>query len=307
MKRFFVIVFLLCFGFAINGVSAGMSSTNFLINWDSMNTGGNDASTSTNFGVRDTIGDIGSGTSTSANYQLAAGYRSPEGGDAIAFVIKTQTLSTQAAYTGLNIGGKTVTLSAVTTTYAIGDFVAVVENLGYSQLVVVGKIMNVAGAVLTVDKFDGATGSMSAVPAGGDDFVFRLSNSSVAFGSVVPNAASTAVAMSSVLSSVSSGYTVYVQANQQLQNGGAQVIASVADGAVSIGSEEYGASVTGTRSFLPDVDMAVTTTQRAIQSSASLTVGGSDRVPMNFKLSVVTTTNPGVYSQNVYYTMTANY
>lgn len=56
-----------------------MTSTNYGIAWDSLNEGGLDVSTSVNYGLRDTIGEVGTGESTSTNYQISAGYRAGEG------------------------------------------------------------------------------------------------------------------------------------------------------------------------------------------------------------------------------------
>lgn len=52
------------------------SSTNYLIEADSINIGGTEDGTSTNYKLRDTIGEVGTGISSSANYQISAGYRS---------------------------------------------------------------------------------------------------------------------------------------------------------------------------------------------------------------------------------------
>lgn len=51
-----------------------MSSTNYAIQSDSVN-GGGQLSSSTNFGLEDTAGEIATGESTSTNYQLRAGYQ----------------------------------------------------------------------------------------------------------------------------------------------------------------------------------------------------------------------------------------
>ena len=307
MKRFFVISFLVLFACSVTRAWAGMSSTHYLINWDSMNSGGSDVSTSANFGLRDTVGDVGSGTGTSANYQLSAGYRVGEAGESLSLLTRCQEPVTQAAYVALNILGKTVTLSAATTTFASGDYIAVVENKGFLQMVAVGKVSNVVGAVLSVDQFDGATGMMNAVPGGGDDFVYRLNGASLAFGTVIDGVENTSVSLTSVQSTVATGYSVYVQADRILQNGSAQTIATVVGGHVLVGTEAYGASVTGTRAVSPDIDTGVTTAQRSIQTSPAPSTGAGDRVAMSYKLSVVSSTNPGAYSQNVYYTLTANY
>jgi hypothetical protein len=113
--------------------------------------------------------------------------------------------------------------------------------------------------------------------------------------------------MSSVHTSVSSGFSVYIAASQLLQNGSAQLFANVSDGAVTVGSEEYGASVTGTTAFGSGVDTAVTTTQRVIQSKASASGSVPDRIAMIYKVALSSTTNGGTYSHSVYYTLTANY
>jgi hypothetical protein len=66
-----------------------MSSANYQVNWDSVNEGGLDVSTSTNYGMRDTIGEHATGDSTSTNYQISAGYRVGEGSQSfISFKIR---------------------------------------------------------------------------------------------------------------------------------------------------------------------------------------------------------------------------
>jgi hypothetical protein len=113
--------------------------------------------------------------------------------------------------------------------------------------------------------------------------------------------------MVSVESEIPSGYSVYLHANQLLQTEGGQAITLVSDGVVDGSSEEYGANVTGTRAYLADIDLPVTTTQRVIQTHSGLSVSPADRSAMSFKLTVTPTTLAGAYSQNVYYTLTANY
>lgn len=55
--------------------SFAMSSSNYQISWDSINSGGEDRSTSTNYRLQDTIGETGTGFSTGVTYEIAAGYR----------------------------------------------------------------------------------------------------------------------------------------------------------------------------------------------------------------------------------------
>ena len=52
-----------------------MTSTNYQIETDSINVGGTDFSTSTNYVLSDTVGEVGTGIGTSTNFNLFAGYR----------------------------------------------------------------------------------------------------------------------------------------------------------------------------------------------------------------------------------------
>lgn len=52
-----------------------MGSTNYRIDVDSVNSGGLDVSTSTNYGLIDTVGEIATGFSSSTNFNIYAGYR----------------------------------------------------------------------------------------------------------------------------------------------------------------------------------------------------------------------------------------
>ena len=148
---------------------------------------------------------------------------------------------------------------------------------------------------------------MSALPTGGNDFVSLLNVNSFDFGSVYAGTEYTSTVGTSILTNVSTGYSVYIQGNQYLQKTNLQVMAPVTDGTVSVGFEEYGAEVTGTTAFGAGTDRGVTTTQRVIQTSASASGTVSDKVAMIFKLSIAASTVPGTYTQTVYYTLTANY
>ena len=75
------------------------SSTNYRIQSDSMNSGGTDASFSNNYKAWDTVGDVGTGVSSSTNYALSAGYRQMED-SYIALSISTSSVTLSP-----NIGG----------------------------------------------------------------------------------------------------------------------------------------------------------------------------------------------------------
>lgn len=305
MKLFWSLTSVLCFLFLGSGALA-MSSTNYWIPWDDVNAGGSDVGSSTNYSLRDTLGGNAVGTGTSANYNVSSGYRVPEMANTLSYTIKTHNAAptTYSAFTNGVAGTVTV---ASTAGLGINDLIAVVENRGFGQLVAVGRITGIAGLVITVDQFEGDGGVMAAVPAGGDDYVYLLSVNGFDFGTVTAGVAYTSVVGTSVLTNVASGYSVYLDANQNLQNASAQAMAPVTDGTVSSGSEEYGAEVTGATAFGAGSDLSVSTTQRVIQTSAASTGTISDKVAMIFKLSVSPTTNEGSYSQTVYYTLTANY
>ncbi len=296
--------------FAIYFVAAGhfvmaMSSINYQILWDNFNEGGGEGSTSTNYSLSDSIGDQGTGISTSTNFQLSAGYRISDD-EALSLTVRGQTDASQVSYSAYDNALNTVTVSSAVG-FSTGDYIAVIENSGFAQFVAVGRISGIAGSVITVDDFDGDGASMSAGPAGGNDYVYRMASNAASFGTVSAGTEYVATALTSVGSSAASGYTVYIQANQLLQNASAQTMGLVSDGTVSTGSEEYGAEVTGATAFGAGTDTAVTTTQRAIQTSATVSGAVPDKVGMLYKLSIASNTNAGSYTQNVYYTLTPNY
>lgn len=283
-------------------VFAGMSSTNYTISWDSLNGGGTDDSTSTNYSLYDTLGESVSGTSTSANYQLASGYRAIDAGPSLSFVLKSQDTSLATAFSSFNRSAKTITVASATG-FNVGDYIIFIQGGGFQQKVGVGKITAVSGTTLALDALGGAVSSMDPSASGQ---VYRLADAISQFGAISPGTQNTLVTMSSVVSSVPLGYSVYVRADAPLQNGFGNAIADVQDGAVTMGMEEYGASATGTTAVNPDSDIAVTTTQRVIQTSAGIS-GAADRVVVTYKLSITAGTKPGTYTHNISYTLTANF
>lgn len=75
MKIFLIVFVLIVMIFYYVGVDAyTMSSPNYHIQSDSLNTGGAPQN-STNYKSEDTLGEIGSGLSTSASYKIKAGYQ----------------------------------------------------------------------------------------------------------------------------------------------------------------------------------------------------------------------------------------
>jgi len=104
-----------------------MESTNYRIDFDSVNTGG-EISTSTNYRISDTMGEVATGDSDSTNYQMRAGYQQMNTSfisisgltseilpNMSGIVAGTSATSTSVTVTTDNYGGYQLTMSASTT------------------------------------------------------------------------------------------------------------------------------------------------------------------------------------------------
>lgn len=290
---------------SIANAALAMTSTNYRVNWDSINSGGDDISSSTNYILHDTVGEQGTGSSTSTSYQLDAGYRYGDTEATIlSYDIGTQENSTETAFTAFSNAGKTVTVASAAS-YSVGNFIGVVENKGAAQIIAIGKITNIAGSVITVDDWDGSPSSISAVPAGGNDFVYRLSGDAAQLGTLTTSIVATSLTHTSVISNLENGYTVYVSDDGNLRINASTYISNVTDGSVTAGSDEYGARVFGTTATSTGSDFAFSTSTRAIQATS--TFANDDRIGLVYKAAISATTAAGSYSQAVYYTLTGNF
>jgi len=90
-KFFYPIFFLIFFSSFVFGM---MTSSNYRIIFDSLNTGGEDLSSTSNYSLQDTIGEIATGLSTTSLYKLFAGYRQAE--------ISEISLTCSSSVTGLS-------------------------------------------------------------------------------------------------------------------------------------------------------------------------------------------------------------
>lgn len=282
-----------------------MSSLNYQVNWDAVGSGGDDISSSTNYEVRDTIGQQGTGFSNSSIYGLSAGYRTADQDLAsLSFSIGTQENGTQTSYTSFSTTTNQVVVTDAAS-FSPNDFIGVVENEGLNQQVAVGFIKSIAGTTITVDHWDGSTSTMSQIPSGGDDFVYRLDGSSAILGTLTDTTAKTSITATNVTSNAANGYTVFVSDDGNLRTPGA-FIHNVSDGAVTIGSEEYGWQVFGDTAVNTGLDNPFSTSTTPIQQSSSVT-SDAERVPLIYKISISPTTSAGDYTHMVYFTVTANY
>ncbi len=297
----FVAVNLVFFG--PSAFAQSMASTNYAIPWDAWSAGGGEQGTSTSYRIDDTIGGLTVGTSTSASYALRAGYRLGDESPLAFSVAMAPVGGTSKAYTGLSIADKTVTLSALPNPFSVGQSIAVIESPGLAQKTVVGRIVALSGTTVTVDRFDGQTGAMSASPTSGN--VVALSGGDIAFGEISTAAASVATGMINVHAPTANGYSVFAQAAAPLASDG-HAFTGVTDGAVSAGVEEYGIRTHGAYAAL-SVDLPVTTTALTVQESSDPSGIGGDRAAFLYKLAISAATPAGSYSQAVYFTLTPNY
>ncbi len=288
-----------------NGAFA-MTSTNYQVNWDSVNSGGTDVGTSTNYSLRDTVGEQATGFSTSTNYTVSAGYRTgDEAGMALSFQIGTIEDSTEQAYSSYNTTTKQIVVTNGAA-FLVDDFIAVVENKGLNQKISFGKIRTINVNTIIVDRWDGDQDSVGGAPSGGDDFVYRMNGNSVAFGQLSSVSAKTSMTGTRVSSDAQNGYTVYVSEDGNLRNGTSTHILDVVDGQVTVGSEEYGWRVFGDKATNTGSDFAFSTSTTAIQNSASRTLD-YEGVGLVYKISIAQFTPAGSYSHIVQYTITPNY
>lgn len=88
-----------------------MQSTNYRIQFDSVNNGGS-LGTSTNYRIQDTVGEIASGDSTSTDYNLHAGYQQMESASGSSYISLTSPTSTVLAPSISGLSGGTATGTA---------------------------------------------------------------------------------------------------------------------------------------------------------------------------------------------------
>lgn len=288
-------------------IAFGMTSTNYQINWDSLNQGGEDQATSTNYRMLTTVGEPIAGSSSSTNYSLQAGYRVGDDTASLSLTVKVQDTSASTTYATFGNGLSKIVKVSATSSFAVGDYIAVVENRGFSELVAVGQITSISGDTMYVDRWDGDPTLMNSSVSGGDDFVYQLSGTNFSFGTLSVGSENMSIVMSSVQTNVSS-YTVYLNAIDQFQDtGGSHTMTPVTDGTVSVGSEEYGVETIGAQAVNAGVDVGVTSTLQAVQTRSTPTGQAVDRIALLYKLSVTSSTPAGNYGQNVSYTLTKNY
>jgi hypothetical protein len=302
LARSLIVAFLAIYPLAL----FAMTSTNYVIDWDSLNTGGTDDSASANYQMQDTVGEHATGLSESESYELSAGYRIADAYvPALSLQVKTQESGVRSAYTSFSTSSLSVVVGNGAT-FAVGNYIAVIENEGLSELAAIGVITEINTNTLTVDAWAGDLASMSAAPSGSDDFVYRLEGSTAAFGTILPGEGKASFTAVNVVTNAQQGYTVSIQGLDGLHSA-SSTIQDVADGAVTLGQEEYGTRSVGDFASSSSTDLAIpTSTTRVIQSSTSPAISGN-RSGVIYKLSIDNGTSPGSYEDTVMYRLTSNF
>jgi len=284
-----------------NFAFAEMSSTNYQILWDTVSSGGSDTSSSASYFLRDTIGNPAAGTSSSASYSDQAGYRTGIFDQFLSFDLFTQSSSTQQTATVL--AGTTVT--ATTTGFSTGDYIALIQNLGASQVTAIGKIASIGAGTITVDRWKN-NGTAPSID-GTNDYIYKLTGTSAALGTFSTSSVSTSTVGFEITIDNDSGYTIQIMEDGELRSG-SNTIDDVADGSVTAGSEEYGArssDTTLTGSTFDTADSAITSGFQNIASESTLQF--DSRNFLTLKTAISSSTVSGSYGQVLTFIASGNF
>ena len=285
-----------------NFAFAQMSSTSYQIDWDSLNYGGSDTSSSGSYILRDTVGNSGAGISSSTNYSTQAGYRAGIFDEFISFKIFGQENSSSKSASIL--AGNTVTVSS-TSGFSAGDYIALVQDLGTNQVTAIGKIESVGAEDFTVDFW--SDNGTAPVVDGTDDYVYLLDGLSTDFGTLSASSVKTIVIGFEVILDSDSGYSVQIMEDGDLRSG-ANTITDVADGTVSIGSREYGAKSSDTtlaNSTFDTQDTAITSIFQDIATESTFQYMSRDFLTL--KAAIDSSTSSGTYAQILTFIASGNF
>jgi hypothetical protein len=181
----------------------------------------------------------------------------------------------------------------------------VIQDLGASQVSAVGEVASIGVGTVTVDAWTNA-GSQPIVD-GTNDYVYPVSSTSIALGTLSTSSISTAVVAFDVTVANDSGYTVQVFDDGNLRAGSSD-IDDVTDGSVTAGSEEYGArssDVSLSGSTFDTVDTAILTT--AVDIATESTAKYESRHFLTLKAAISTSTAAESYSQSLSLIASGNY
>ena len=279
-----------------------MTSTNYQINWDSVNVGGLDTSSSATYLLRDTGGEFGLGSMSSSTYAIDAGYRGGVYDPVVSATYLLQNTATQVAATLL--ASTTVTVTT-TSGYAADDYIVLIQDEGVSQVAAIGKIISTDATTITVDSWT-TNGTTPTIDGAGGDYVYELNGTALSLGSLASARVGTAIVAWEIFADVSQGYGVYVFDNGNPSTG-TVTFSDVSDGTVSAGVTEYGArsSDTTLSSSFDTQDSALTTSPQIVGSRTDNAFTSRDF--LTFKASADTSFTGGTYSGTVTFVLVGDY
>lgn len=297
VKKGFFLAFVLCLSLFSAQVAFGaMSSTNYLLQWDSISVGSSDDQSSASYQLRSSI-DLGAsgGGLSSSSYNLDGGYRGGVYDPVSTFRIYTQSSASQVAATASTSTSVTVSSSAA---FAVGDRILLVQNEGASQVSAMGEITSISSPTLTVDAF---VGGSPVIDGSGGDYVYKLTPDGTALPLAGPTSSTvvTGIIAWEAVADIQTGYSVYLMEDEDLTSG-AYTIPDVADGLVTAGSSEYGATSSDTTlasSTFDTEDAAITSSPQLVASRSAVTFSGRDYVTL--KLGVSSSQEGGTYTHDL--------
>ncbi len=302
-KHHLLIAFALVGIFVYQNVAlAQMSSSSYLIRWDSVNTGGSDTGSSSSYQLRDTVESVVAGRTSSSSYNLDQGYRGGVFDQVLSFDVRAQNYSSVVSATALS--SLTVTVSSVSG-IAVNDYIVLIQDRGVSQVSAMGKVTSIGGSTLTVDSLTNS-GTAPSID-GTNDYVYVLSGATVSYGTLSDSSVSTAIISFEVSADSASGYVIQMNDDGNLRSSSSDVD-DVSDGTVSEGSEEFGArssDATLTSSTFDTADSAITTTRQDVVTRGSVTM--SDRSFVTLKASISTSTSAGSYGNVISFIASGNF
>ena len=300
--RYIIAIFsIFCLFVGVSAVQAEMSSSNFKIRWDAVSNGGSDNSTSVNYQLRDSTGNQGAGQNGSTNYRTGSGYRAGVFDQVITYEVAAQNDASQVSAT--NLSGTTVSVSD-TSGFSEGDFVAIVQDEGASQIAGIGKVISKTASDLTLDQIT-TDGGLSI--DGSNDYVYALDNLSTNLGTLNDSTVTTSLIGFNVSADVDNGYSVQIMEDGDLRDG-ANNIDDVADGTVSAGSEEYGASASDASLANATFDTQDSAITQNFQEIATETDNSFEsRHFATLKAAIDSSTPDGNYGQTLTVIVSGNY
>ncbi len=293
-KKSISLTLALFFALYSNIAFAAMSSTNYQIQWDELS-GGGGSSSSTSYGLRDSVGGSAAGArTTSVSYSIDQGFRAGVYDPVVDFVPYVQDKSTQVAATAFASNTVTVTTAAG---FSVDDWIVIIQNEGASQVSAMGQISGIVGSNITIRS--SYSGSIPTID-GSNDVVYRMSQTaSSALGTLSTSTVSTQIIGWVASADVTQGFGVYAFTDGELRSG-AYTLAGVSDGNVTAGDSEYGARSSDTTlatSTFDTQDTAFSTAPALVGSTSASSFSTSGFLTL--KAAIAVAQHDGSYAQTL--------